>query len=390
MNLILFDDSKRDQLLPFTFMRPCCDIRIGTLTIREKWEKRLKKKSSTYTQDYLSAKFPLETREENLFVNGRVCPNEKLIIEIELLKQGQKLTLDGTVIAAKGNPEQLEQLIKNEDVFLDIPSSVKDFSLINNVWHIFQKNGIEIQNDFSLLTENKTSVKLSATNRVIGNPDLIFLEEGTKAECAIFNTSDGPIYLDKHSEVMEGSVIRGPFSLGEHSQAKMATKIYGPTTFGPHCKVGGEVNNSVLFGYSNKAHDGFLGNSVISEWCNLGADTNNSNLKNNYAPVKLHNFISGLTENTGLQFCGLMMGDHSKAGINTMFNTGTVTGVFANIFGGDFPPTYIPSFSWGGAKGFEKYILDKAVETAQSVMARRGIELSATDKEIITYLSEQE
>ena len=253
-------------------------------------------------------------------------------------------------------------------------------------WDIFSKNDVVLKQDFEDLTQGKRSQQLSETNTVIGDPSLIFLEEGAKAEAAIFNTNNGPIFLAKESEVMEASVIRGPFALCEGASLKLSTKIYGATTVGPHSKVGGEVNNSVIQGYSNKGHDGFLGNSVIGEWCNLGADTNNSNLKNNYSLVSVYNYKKKDYINSGLQFLGLIMGDHSKCGINTMFNTGTVVGVFANIFGGDFPPKYIPSFSWGGAQGFTSYQLDKAFEVALRVMERRGLDLDDKNKEILRQI----
>jgi UDP-N-acetylglucosamine diphosphorylase/glucosamine-1-phosphate N-acetyltransferase len=235
------------------------------------------------------------------------------------------------------------------------------------------------------LTKGRKSQPLNNSCRNIGKGK-IFIEEGASANDTTFNTTTGCIYIGKDAEVMEGSVVRGPFALCEHSVLKMSSKIYGATTIGPHSKVGGEVNNSVVFGYSNKAHDGFLGNSVIGEWCNLGADTNNSNLKNNYANVKLWNYSGENFIDTGLQFCGLIMGDHSKCGINTMFNTGTVAGVSSNIFGSGFPRNFIPSFSWGGAQGFTTYRFEHAIETAQLVMQRRNTELTDNDKDILKYI----
>ena len=257
-----------------------------------------------------------------------------------------------------------------------------DVLKIENVWDIFSKNGEALKADFDLLTKGRKSQVISKSNTIVGKRNLVFLEKGAKAEAAIFNTNSGPIYIGKNAEVMEGSVVRGPFALCDDSTLKLACKVYGPTTIGPHSNVGGEVNNSVIFGFSNKEHDGFLGNSVIGEWCNLGADTTNSNLKNNYGEVKIFSYESNGTKNTGLQFCGLIMGDHSKCGINTMFNTGTVVGVGANIFGGGFPPTHIPSFVWGGAEGFDTYRLEKLFETANRVYARRHLTLEAAEKKI--------
>ncbi|MGB3776609.1 MAG: putative sugar nucleotidyl transferase, partial [Leeuwenhoekiella sp.] len=259
---------------------------------------------------------------------------------------------------------------------------------IEHTWDLFAKNGRAIAEDFNLLTQGRTSQPISTSVHCI-NKDQIFLEEGAIMEAGVLNASNGPIYLAKNSEVMEGSLIRGPFSLGEFSAVKMGAKIYGPTTIGPYSKVGGEVNNSILMGYSNKGHDGFLGNSVLGEWCNLGADTNNSNLKNNYAEVRLWDYATEGFEKTSLQFCGLMMGDHSKCGINTMFNTGTVVGVAANIYGGDFPRNFIPSYSWGGSAGITTYRIDKAFETIKIVMQRRGIDFDEKEQRILEHVFEQ-
>jgi len=379
MNYILFDDS-REHLLPLTFTRPVCEIRLGILTIREKWEKYLKAKISTLTEDYLSKKFPLITKSPNLLINGSVCPNQKLVKDILALKSGEALFSDETLVAVNSPTADISNYKNRKET--------KAFSLyIKNPWDIFQKNGKAIEDDFYLLIAGKKSQKISKTNSVI-NQKNIFIEKGAKVECSILNASTGPIYIGKDAEIMEGCMVRGPFSLGEHSQLKMGTKIYGPTTVGPESKVGGEVNNSVIFGYSNKAHDGFLGNSVIGEWCNIGADSNNSNLKNNYMPVKLWNYSQEKFETTGITFCGLIMGDHSKCGINTMFNTGTVVGVSANIFGSGFPRNFIPDFSWGGAGGFSTYKPSDAIATAQRVYERRNKRLDDTEKEILTKVFE--
>jgi UDP-N-acetylglucosamine diphosphorylase/glucosamine-1-phosphate N-acetyltransferase len=250
---------------------------------------------------------------------------------------------------------------------------------------IFSMNGSELEKDFAAITKGRKSAPISATNTVMA-PEKVFLEEGAIVECAVLNGSSGPIYIAKDAEIMEGSLVRGPFSLGEHSQLKLGAKIYGPTTIGPHCKVGGEVNNCVIFGYSNKAHDGFIGNSVIGEWCNLGADTNTSNLKNNYAEVKLWNYPAEKYLKTGMQFCGTIMGDHSKCGINTMFNTGTVIGVSANIFGAGYPRNFIPDFSWGGAQGFETFSIAKSFEVAKIVFSRRGLVFDEIEQDILVYV----
>jgi UDP-N-acetylglucosamine diphosphorylase/glucosamine-1-phosphate N-acetyltransferase len=380
MNVILFDQEQSwKNLLPLTYTRPISEIRIGILTIKEKWDLELNTVCSYLTKSYLNHKFPLKEETNSLFINGGLCPNAELLIEIKKLKPQQVLLKNNLILALVGASKDLNAIHAIEKIEFS-----GEVLLVKNVWDIFQKNGDALKLDFELLTKNKKSQALSNSVTVIGDKNLVFLEEGAKAEACILNTTAGPIYLAKDAEIMEGSVVRGPFSLGEHSALKLSTKIYGPTTIGPHCKVGGEVNNSVIFGYTNKAHDGFLGNSVIAEWCNLGADTNNSNLKNNYGNVKLFNYAQSKMVDSGLQFCGLIMGDHSKSGINTMFNTGTVVGVAANIFGGGFPDTHIPSFRWGGSEGFEIYRLEKLFETAEKVFERRSLKFNTTEKEILT------
>lgn len=381
MNYILFDDSSiRGHLLPLTFTRPICDIRVGILTIREKWEYELGKKVSFSTEEYLSVKYPeiVSKKDNNVLINGAVLPNSELVKAIKGLKRDEIIVSGSTIIAANWNGE----------IGVVKEWKGKELIKIERLWDIFSKNGIAIEEDFKRLTKGRKSAKISTTNKVLGKN--IFVEAGAKLECTILNSTTGPIYIGKGAEVMEGSVIRGPFALGEEATIKAGAKIYGPTTVGPHSKVGGEVSNSVVFGYSNKGHDGFLGNSVLGEWCNLGADTNNSNLKNNYSEVKLWDYAEGKQVSTGLTFCGLIMGDHSKCGINTMFNTGTVVGVSANIYGGNFPPKFIPSFSWGGAEGFENYDLEKAFETAERVYERRYKKFDKIEKDILTYIYKSE
>ena len=374
-------------MLPLTFTRPVADIRIGILTIREKWEKLLGAKTSSKTEAYLSKKFPLEFAidTDNIWINGSVCPNDKLIEEIKSLKSNQALLSSNIVVAVNSGDNKIFDY-KSIDVYTKFESHAQALR-VENPWDIFSKNGDAIQSDFELITKGRKSLALSKTNQVIGVEN-IFVEEGAKVECAILNASTGPIYIGKDSEIMEGSIVRGPFALCEHSALKLGAKIYGPTTVGPHSKVGGEVNNSVIIGYSNKGHDGFLGNSVLGEWCNIGADSNNSNLKNNYAEVKLWNYEKERFVNTGLTFCGLIMGDHSKCGINTMFNTGTVVGVNANIFGSGFPRNFVPSFSWGGAAGFTTYKVKDAFEVASRVFERRGMVFNETEQEILTHVFE--
>lgn len=383
MNYILFDGASRNSLLPFTFTRPVADIRIGILTIREKWEIFLNSTTTTITEDYLSDKYPMVEMDENIMINGSYLPNLELVEMIKDLKENQAIFKDEDVIAffAKDNQEvdfeTYDALEYNDDVIK-----------IEYTWDIFSKNGEALQDDFSLLTEGRKSKPISPTNNVI-DPENIFIEDGAKLEFVTLNASTGPIYIGKDTEIMEGSIIRGPFALCEGASVKLGAKIYGPTTVGPYSKVGGEVNNSVLFAYSNKGHDGFLGNSVLGEWCNLGADTNTSNLKNNYEEVRLWDYETENFARTGLQFCGLMMGDHSKCGINTMFNTGTVVGVSANIFGSGFPRNFVPSFSWGGSSGFTTYLTKKAFEVAEKVMDRRHVQFTEQDKAILEHVFEE-
>ena len=383
MNYILFDGPSRNNLLPFTFTRPVADIRVGILTIREKWEKHLGFTTTTLTEDYLSEKFPMVEMDLNVMINASFLPNKELVAMVKNLTDNQAIFKDEDVIAFFTKDTQDEVDFSTYEAIEYDSDPIK----IEHTWDIFSKNGIAIQEDFELLTLDRKSQAIPNSVNTI-NAQNIFIEVGAKLEFATLNASSGPIYIGKNAEVMEGSLVRGPFALCDNATLKLATKIYGPTTVGPHSKVGGEVNNSVIFGYSNKGHDGFLGNSVIGEWCNLGADTNNSNLKNNYAEVRLWNYETEGFAKTGLQFCGLMMGDHSKCGINTMFNTGTVVGVSANIFGSGFPRNFMPSYSWGGSSGFTTYLTKKAFEVAKVVMKRRNIEFSDIDKAILEQVFE--
>ena len=381
MNYILFDGEVRNSLLPFTYTKPVADIRIGILTIREKWEKHLGLTTTTITEEYLENKYPMVELEENIMINASFLPTKSLVEQVTSLKENEAIFKGDDVIAFFTTDSQ-------EEIDFDSYKQI-DFSeellQVKNTWDIFSLNDKAIQQDFDLITEDRTSQPIPDGVQTI-NPGNIFIEEGAKLTFAMLNATDGPIYIGENAEVMEGVVVRGALAMCENSVLKLGAKIYGATTLGPFCKVGGEVNNSVLMGYSNKGHDGFLGNSVIGEWCNLGADTNNSNLKNNYAEVKLWDYNTGRFAKTGLQFCGLMMGDHSKCGINTMFNTGTVIGVSANIFGSGFPRNFVPSFSWGGASGFTEYKTNKMFEVATVVMQRRGIEFDAKEQAILEHV----
>ena len=383
MNYILYDGAVRNALLPFTYTRPVADIRVGILTIREKWEKYLGNTTTTVTEDYLEEKFPMVEMEENIMINAAYLPNNVLVEMVQGLQKKQLITYKEDIVAffTSDSDDTIDF-----HTFEQLECTV-NLIKIENTWDIFIKNDIAIREDYELITEDRISQPIPKSVNCI-TPENIFVEEGAKLEFVTLNASTGPIYIGKNSEIMEGSVIRGPFALCEEAQVKLATKIYGATTVGPHSRVGGEVNNSVLFAYSNKGHDGFLGNSVLGEWCNIGADSNNSNLKNNYEEVKLWSYETDKFEKTGQQFCGLMMGDHSKCGINTMFNTGTVVGVSANIFGSGFPRNFVPSFSWGGSSGFTTYITKKAFETAKIVMGRRKVDFTEEDAKILEHIFE--
>ena len=385
-SLLLFDDPAiRGSLLPFTFTRPVASIRVGILEIADKWAMHTGKPVSYLTQDYLQQKFA-RTKGKSLAINGAWLPEENSVKAIAALAENEALFSGKTLLAAyigetEKNIDKAKELIH---VQLD-----HDPVLLLKTWNIFQFNGAEIKKDFALITKGRQSEPLNDPYTKVYCPENIFIEKGATIKAAILNAENGPIYIGKDTEIQEGAIIRGPFALCDHSTINMGAKLRGDTTVGPHCKVGGEVSNSVIFGYSNKGHEGFLGNSVIGEWCNVGADTNTSNLKNNYTSVKLWDYTRGGFANTGLQFCGLMMGDHSKCGINTMFNTGTVVGVGANIFGDGFPRNFIASFAWGGSSGFSTFQFPKFEETAKAVMGRRGIKFTLEDQAILQVIFDQ-
>ena len=383
MNYILFDGPVRNNLLPFTFTRPVAEIRIGILTIREKWEKYLGNTTTTITEEYLSEKWPMVEMEQNVLINASFLPNQELVDLVQGLKENEAIFNGEDVIAFYTKDTQ-------QDVDFSSYRHIEfdgELLCVVNTWDIFSKNGEALQADFDLLTSGRKSAPIPQSNTLI-RPERIFLEEGAIVEHSILNATDGPIYLGKNSEVWEGNLIRGAFALCDNAVVKMGAKIYGATTLGPYGKVCGEISNSVIFGYSSKGHEGYLGNAVLGEWCNIGADSNNSNLKNNYAKVRLWNYATEKFEQTGLQFCGLMMGDHSKSAINTMFNTGTVVGVNCNIYVPGFPRNFVPSFSWGGASGFTTYTTSKAFEAAKVMMARRHVEFDEKEARILEHVFE--
>ncbi len=396
MNYILFDDSSRIQLLPLTFTRPIAEIRIGIMTIREKWETFLSCSTSTLTEPYLSGKYPLIKGEINTLINASIIPTQDLVDTILQLKTNQFIISGETILAYQvssddfiNNDESLsDEMMEDNEIKVqeEIVEYLGDFTKISNTWDIFSFNEQEIKADYQMLSKGRISEVLSDTNILIGDKNMLFIEEGAVVEGAMINVKNGPVYIGKNAEVMEGALIRGAFALCANSQIKMGAKIYGGTTVGPFSKVGGELNNVVIFGYTNKAHDGFFGNSVIGEWCNIGADSNTSNLKNTYDNVRIWNYASQTFVNTNLQFCGTIIGDHSKCGINTMFNTGTVVGVCANVFGSGYQRNFIPSYAWGGTSGLATYSSTKAIDVAKRVWERRGVDFTMEDKIILDHV----
>jgi len=385
MHLVLYDtDPWRINLYPLSLTRPVSDLRIGILTIAEKWEKWLKLPISYLTVSYLNKKYPLRLTDQRdaLIISGNICPDEAFCEQVMALKIGEKLVdINGNFLAARTDEADFIQFF---DIVLSRYKAISydlNFLAIRYPEDIFLNNGTEIKKDFELITKGRSSAKISGTNTILG--DHIFVEEGASAECSVFNTLKGPIYLGANSEVWEGALIRGAFALGKGSQVKMGTKIYSNVTVGPGCRVGGELNTCVLWGNSSKGHEGYFGSGVIGEWCNWGADSNNSNLKNNYKSVKLYHYGTKRHRDTGLQFCGVIMGDHAKCAINTSFNTGTVVGVSASIFGDGIPPTFIPDFSWGFGKDASRYDLKKMFETAELVFARRNCNFDRVEQEIL-------
>lgn len=387
MNWILFDDDTRYRLLPFTHTRPVAEILCGMYTMRRRWELLLKAETSTLTEDYLQGVFPLQRSVDNVLINAAVFGTETLAEAVTGLRDGEVLMRDGVVLAARtaAVPSGVEGL-KEHFRGCKTVAYEQPVLRLQHVWDIFSMNDAAIRADFAMATRGRKSAPVPEHVVVSGGENL-FIEEGAviNAGC-IINASTGPVYVGKDAEMLEGCMVRGPLVVGEHGVLKMGAKIYGATTIGEGSKVGGEVNNAVFFANSNKGHDGFVGNAVIGEWCNLGADTNCSNLKNNYGFVSIWSEHEGRAVPTGLQFCGLLMGDHSKCSINTMFNTGTVVGVSANIFGNGFPAKFVPSYSWGGSDSMTTYAFDKAMDTARRMMARRNRELSEAELAMYRHL----
>ncbi len=381
MNYILFDDYARNQLLPLTFMRPVADIRVGILTIREKWEKYLDEKTSTLTEEYLNVKYPIVKGEHNILINGSVLPNPTLVGEIKNLNPGEALVNDDVIIALQVDAKDLDKIGEGDTGGIKEVATQSEIIRISFAWEIVAQNARAIEDDFDLITKGRKSAAIPEGVMAIG--DRIFIEEGAEITHVSLNSKTGAVYIGKNATVMEGSLLRGPIALGENATVKMQTVIYGGTTIGPYCKVGGEIENSILFSYSNKPHGGYLGSSVIAEWCNLAAGTNTSNLNNNYKNVKAWCYTKERFVDTGLQFLGLIMGDHSKSGIDTMFNTGTVVGVSSNLYGAGYHRNYVSSFIWGSTAGYQGYDIKRAMDVAEIVYKRRNKEFDDVEKAIL-------
>lgn len=389
-NYVLCDDPViREQLLPFTFTRPIANLRMGIFTFEEKWSRLLDGISGFYTVDYLSNKYPFHPKgpsEGGVWVlNASILPTVQLAEKIKQLTEEDVLVYGDTWVAffvtetqwnEKGKiyPKALDCLSGRETVSYD-----GDLMKICHPWDIFSLNDKQIKADLELLMKEKPSYTIDGEGMSTWGAYPLYAEPGARVDHALIDTSEGPVYLGRNSRIMPGSLVKGPLALCEGSIIKMGAKIYGGNTFGPYCKVAGEVESTVMLGYSNKAHDGFIGDAVIGEWCNLGAGTNCSNLKNDYSQVRVWSYPKESFVKTGLQFCGLFLADHSKSAIGTQFNTGTVVGVAANVFASGFPRNFIPSFTWGK----EPYKMDRALETARIVYARRGKIFDAEDEAIL-------
>lgn len=391
MNIVLFDDLRyRNQLLPFSYNRPIAEFRVGILKISEKWHHYFPEATVSFlTTSHLQKKYPHVKETDTIFINSAVLPTPALVDAVKRLTTGKGISTKGELIGFRGGAAFIENV---NPLTFPAHSTIKieeTVSIIRRPWDIFLQNRQEIIADFSLLTSGKISAPINDPFTQVYKPENVFLEEGASVKASIINAEDGPVYIGKYATISEGSFIKGPFALCDHAIVNPGAKIRGDTTIGPYSKVGGEISNSVIFGYSNKGHDGFLGNSVLGEWCNLGANTNVSNLKNNYSKVKVWDYDSKDLINTEQQFCGLLMGDHSKAGINTMFNTGTIIGMNVNVFGAGFPPKFVPSFSWGGANGFVPFKIDKAIDIANAVMGRRNVPFTAEDVKIFEHIEKE-
>jgi len=385
MNLILFDDEHRSRFYPLIWTRPLSLLRLGIDTLADKWERLSGLKPSFIVPEYLSERFPFTSSEENFLVNSRLVPNIQLWESLRELPPGTGMMRDGNLLGAHvGTLERGKSLGKSIQHLIEYPGNL---IWLNHLEDFIKNNANQILIDFEDFTKRQSSHSLSATNQVLG--DRVYLNGSVKSEYAYFNTETGPIFLDEGVEIMEGAMIRGPVAILAGSVVKMGAKIYGGTSIGPHCVIGGEVKNANILGFSNKGHEGYLGDSMIGEWCNLGADTNNSNMKNNYGLVRLFDYSIGDFRLTDMKFLGVMMGDHVKCGINSTINTGTVFGLGVNWFGPVLSPCFVPDFSWADSGSISEYKLDKLMETAEKAMERRQILFTDLDRKILTRIFEQ-
>lgn len=391
-NIILLDNPDCSPLFPLCATRPVSELRVGALRISEKWERYLGLPVSYTTAEHLRHKYPTVLSDDNLIINAALVPDQALAARISAISNREFVTYKGELIAVRLGPLENREI---SDVLNTYRAVFREWNqreeppLINRLPDLLRLMPEALLQDISLLTAGRASQPLPSTVQAL-QPDRIFIEEGARLSFATINASEGPVYIGPDVEIMEGAMLRGPIAILKGAQVRMGARIYGPCVIGPGCKVGGELAKSVLLANSNKAHDGYLGDSYIGEWCNLGADTNTSNLKNNYSEVKLWDYATGRFERTGAQFLGLFMGDHAKCGINTMFNTGTVVGVFANIFGAGYPRNFIPDFAWGGAESpWRTYDFEEACKTAKAVLARRNMTFDAAEKNILYHIYRQ-
>ncbi|WP_116108235.1 putative sugar nucleotidyl transferase [Lewinella sp. IMCC34191] len=386
MPVILFDSQDREHLLPLTYARPVGDLRLGLLTLAEKWGRHLVTTCSCFPAPYLRNLFPTALGEENWLIDGSLLPGVEVVSWIESIPLNSAWAKEGRLVVAKLDRARTEAFVADDGLngleMKEVPHL--PFSFVSRPADLFRKNAEAIVSDFELVTGGRDSEPLPSSNRLVGSLENLFISNDVKLEACILNVEDGPIYIGRGATVLEGSMLRGPLVIAEDAVIKMGAKLYGATTIGPNCKVGGEISNVVFQANSNKGHDGYLGNAVVGEWCNIGADTNGSNLKNDYGNVKVWSYADQAMIDSGIQFYGIIMGDHSKTAINTMLNTGTVIGFSANVFGAGFPPTFVPSFTWGN--GVTTYRLDKAMETARRMMMRRGKVFSDDHRALFEYI----
>lgn len=393
MQLCFFEDSKLTHFHPLTLSRPIDDLRIGIFTLAEKWKHGLNADSFARTvRSNLTGVFDSGTIDASrscLWINPRYLPTDELIREVKELNEGTCLQSDDTIIAANVDGETSRQWVKDRhpDFSNLLVLQTQEFDSIEHLWDIFQRNGQEIKRDFRYTNSSDHEHFTISNGTALENRDNIVIDEGAHIEAnCVLDARQGPIYVGKKATIMAGSILRGPVAVCQGSTIKIGARIYGDTTIGPVCKVGGEVSNTVFHSYSNKAHHGYIGNSVVGQWCNFGAGTTVSNLKTNYSTIRVADWETGEEQDSHQQFVGIMMGDHSKTAINCVINSGTVTGVNCNILSRDFPPKLIHSFSWVGSNVIQPYKLDKALDTMKIMMARRDIELSKPYQQMMTRI----